>query len=159
MHRKHFDIAEILHRHGADIHVWGGLTFTPLHAATVDGRVDVAQFEVARMLLERRADVNARTQDGRSPLHIASYSFLIRDKLDIMQLLLEHGADANALDDEGSTPLHRSLYVPEEVTILIKPSLEVICLLLKHGANIDVENSKGKTAFQIASEKGYHEIV
>ena len=76
-----------------------------------------------------------------------------------MQLLLEHGADANALDDEGSTPLHRSLYVPEEVTILIKPSLEVICLLLKHGANIDVENSKGKTAFQIASEKGYHEIV
>ena len=68
LHRKHFrvDITELLHQHGADIHVRGCHEFTPLHAATAGGRVDVAQWP-----FDHDADVNAQTVDLWTPLHVA----------------------------------------------------------------------------------------
>jgi ankyrin repeat protein len=57
---------------------------------------------VARLLLERGADVNARAKDGLTPLHAAS-SFA---ELAAVRLLLEHGADVKAEDNHGRTSLH-----------------------------------------------------
>ena len=56
---------------------------------------------VARLLLERGADVNARAKDGSTPLHTAS---CFAD-LAAVRLLLEHGADVKAEDDRGRTAL------------------------------------------------------
>ena len=180
---KHLQVAELLHQHGAGIDEWDEDNWTPLHvASSAEGLVDVAQwllnhgadvdaqrhasgtplylainngnFEIARMLLEHKADINTRDLDGHVALHLASSPSNTRDQLEIMELLLRHGADTNALDGGGSTPLHLSLYASDT-----KPSREVICLLLKHGANVDAENNEGMTALQIASEVGYYDIV
>ena len=50
---------------------------------------------VAKLLLENGADVNARDENGNTPLKIAINS----GKEDMIEFLLAHGADANAPDN------------------------------------------------------------
>ena len=54
------------------------------------------------MLLDHKADPNAKTEDGRTPLLEAAF----RDKMALVELLLARGAEANAPGYEGSTALH-----------------------------------------------------
>ena len=57
---------------------------------------------VARYLLERGVDVNARDVfDGRTALHVAAEA----GSVPFIQLLLSYGADADARDKSGNTPL------------------------------------------------------
>lgn len=57
---------------------------------------------VARCLLERGVDVNARDVfDGRTALHVAAEA----GNVPFVQLLLSFGADAGARDKSGNTPL------------------------------------------------------
>jgi ankyrin repeat protein len=46
--------------------------------------------------------VNARTDDGQTPLHAAA----IGETPEKIIILLEAGADVNARDRSGGTPLH-----------------------------------------------------
>ena len=60
------------------------------------------------MLLEYRADPNAKDKLESTPLHNAA-----RGKNPVVaRLLLESGADPEASDQSGSTPLH---YAEEEI--------------------------------------------
>jgi len=59
------------------------------------------QLEVAKLLLERGADVNARDMDGKTALHFTAAE---GRSADTVRLLLEHGADVNAVDRFGFTP-------------------------------------------------------
>jgi len=67
-----------------------------LHKAAARG-----DLERVRELIKRRADVNARDKDGRTPLHHAAYN----GRLEVARLLVERGADVNARDKNGWTPL------------------------------------------------------
>ena len=60
--------------------------FTPLHYATMIGHPDVA-----RILLESKADVNARDSQDGTPLHHAVRS----GRKDVVSLLLEFNADTS----------------------------------------------------------------
>ncbi len=75
--------------------------WTPLHLAAFFGHT-----EVARSLLDRGADVNARSRSSRfarenTPLHAAAANRQTK----VAELLLERGADVNARDGHGFTPL------------------------------------------------------
>jgi ankyrin repeat protein len=72
--------------------------FTPLHSAvaTDAGAVDV---EIVRMLLDKGAEPNAKSQSGSTPLHTVGFTG-DRASLD---LLLEHGADAAIKNNDGKT--------------------------------------------------------
>ena len=53
-------------------------------------------------LLNSGADIQGRSKDGSTPLHIAAYY----ENTDGVQTLLGAGADIQALSEDGSTPLH-----------------------------------------------------
>jgi uncharacterized protein len=73
--------------------------WTALHLA--------ANAEIAAMLLDAGADINARNRHkfagpGNSPLSGAVY----QDRRDVVRFLIERGADLNQGDNAGFTPLH-----------------------------------------------------
>ena len=73
---------------------------TPLHAACVSDSLEVIQ-----VLLDHKADPNAKTINQRTPLHFAC-SKNGENCEDIVWLLLSSGADPEIIDNHGKKPIH-----------------------------------------------------
>ncbi len=87
---------------------------TPLASAAAS-----KQTEIARMLIARGANVNARAASGHIPLHEASAN----GNVELVRLLIENGADINAKTDDGRTPLDFATeYNRPEVIEILKES-------------------------------------
>jgi len=69
---------------------------TPLNTAAVFG-----QTEMAKLLIEKGADVSIANRDGNTALHIASFFA----HAEFVKLLLEKGASVSAKSGRGETPL------------------------------------------------------
>jgi len=91
--------------------------------------------EGAKILLDRKVDVNAQDRDGRSALHQAT-----RWGVEITRLLLDHGANVNAHDNDGRTAL---------MLAAEGGRLDVAKALLAEGANVRLKDKKGKTALDL----------
>lgn len=57
---------------------------------------------VAKLLLEKSANLNAFCKKGMTPLHCAAY----HGDVQLVKLFLENKAKVDAVDSSGSTPLH-----------------------------------------------------
>lgn len=80
---------KLLSESGAKIDVKGRDKWTPLHHVSwFSGNVECAKY-----LIEKGANVNAKTNAAQTPLMIAA----LQGFDDIVRLLLEKGADANRL--------------------------------------------------------------
>ena len=55
-------------------------------------------------LIEAGADVNARNQDGETPLIVAT----LHEHISIMEMLIDKGADVNCWDANYETALHHA---------------------------------------------------
>ncbi len=102
--------------------------------------------EIVKILLEKGADIEAKTKDGLTPLMFASRN----GHHEIVKTLLEKGADieAKTIDDFPSLIL-ASRYGYHEI----------VKTLLEKGANIEAKNIDGWNSLMLASQYGYREIV
>ena len=104
--------------------------------------------DVARLLIERGADVHARAENANNvmPVHAAAAAC---DR-ETMRLLLERGADPNALQQLDFTPLHGAAG---------RGDVEMAKLLLAHGAERTPKGSNGETPADVARSHGHPEFA
>lgn len=89
--------ADVNHIHDPD---GTGMRQSYLHMAAAHGNE-----RVLNLLVERGANVNARTRDGETPLHSAA----VCNQKNSAQILLRSGALLNAEDSNGVTPIEHAV--------------------------------------------------
>ncbi|CAI9772280.1 unnamed protein product [Fraxinus pennsylvanica] len=94
---------------------------TPLHMAAKSGCN-----ESVKMLLSRGAFVEAKANNGMTPLHLAVWHSLRSEDYSTVKTLLESDADGSAEDNEGMTPLNHLSQGPgsEKLRELLNKHLE-----------------------------------
>ncbi|KAG6613606.1 uncharacterized protein IUM83_04524 [Phytophthora cinnamomi] len=97
--------------------------------------------DVMALLLRFGAQVDARSQDGKTALHCSTSD----DAYDVAKFLLDAGAEIDTLDESGKTPLH---YCVQEGGLLVTD------LLLSCGASIDVEDKDGTSSLALVLQRG-----
>jgi ankyrin repeat protein len=139
--------------------------------------LDDPDLTIAKILLEKGAEVNCHNSDRSTPLVGAT----VHNKIDSLRWLLENGANPDEADDEGDTALHYAAQLGRRdiVKVLLKcdadpnavnacsqsplfdaieqnqPGCEtIVSLLLAAGAKQDVVNCEGCTLLQMAKKKG-----
>jgi ankyrin repeat protein len=101
--------------------------------------------EKAKSLLAQGASVNARDENGGTPLMNASYvgdTEVGFHPLGVVKLLLTHGANVNAKDKFGGTAL---------MTASSTDSIQAVKLLLAKGAQVNAQDKEGRTALMGAA--------
>lgn len=106
---------------------YGAKTEEALFAA-----VSNQDIEAASKYLERGANVNARSNNGSTPLHIAAS---LGNK-QITELLIDKGADVNAKDRHNRNPLY---FAAKYATA--KYNRSVAALLIVNGAIVDINSA------------------
>ena len=128
------DIAKILaieHPEGVNARRFDNPT-TPLHLASANGHVDLA-----RMLVDRGANVSAQKEDGWTALHLASRY----GHVDLARMLVERGADMSAQKENGWTALHLASRIGH---------VDLARMLVECGADMSVQKEDGWTALHLA---------
>lgn len=107
-------------KYGIDMNTINKKGKTPLHMAISKDNV-----EIARLLLENKADVNNTDRWGNTSLHLA----ISGGNIEITRLLLEYKANMNKTNLIGNTPLK---------TAVLHKNIEITRLLLEYSAeNVD----------------------
>ena len=89
--------------------------------------------------IEAGANVNARNEDGATPLHTAAVANLAPS---VIMALIEGGANPNARTERGSAPLHWAVNHGDAGAIIA---------LLAGGADVNARDEGGKTALHYAA--------
>jgi len=113
----------------------------PLHLASRYGHVDLA-----RMLVERGADVSAQKKDGSTALHLASRY----GRVDLARMLVERGADVSAQNKDGLTALHLASRYGH---------VDLARMLIEHSTNMAPQKKDGLTALHLASHYGHVDLA
>ena len=139
-------VEHLIAKHPQNVNADGGYYVRPIVAA-----LSGEHFQTADLLRHNGADLNARGDYGRNPLHGAADS----GNLEVVRKLIEYDpAFINAREGAGGeTPFHWASegQNPRDGS--------VVRLLLEHGADINVQNNGGRTPLHTASWNGALEVV
>ncbi len=111
-----------------------------IQAVQNDDRAAVAE------LLKRKVDVNAREEDGATPLSWAA----VRCNVEIARLLLRAGADPNLRNEQGIDALYLAI---------VNGSPAIAKLLLENRADANAARDDGETRLMTAARLGQLEVV
>jgi uncharacterized protein len=92
---------------------------------------------VVKFLVEQQAEVNAKKNNGKTPLH----SVAANGHLEVVKLLIEQRAEVNAKSTFWSTPVHVAIY---------SSGIETAKVLVELGADVSVIDGYGKSALDWA---------
>jgi TonB family protein len=107
------------------------------------GNGDIAS---ARQQLKNGADVNARDDEGKTPLFPA----IMFGNLELAELLITNGADVNARSTSGFTSMHFAAFGGDK---------KAIVLLIKYGADQNIKEQRGNTPLDIALSENNTELA
>jgi uncharacterized protein len=122
------------------------------HSAFAAGRSDVADAAMkrdassVRLLIQKRADVNAPQADGATAVHWAVYN----DDVELLETLIRAGANVTAVTREGITPLHMACLYGDS---------RAISALLKAGADAKQKGPAGETMLMLTARNGRPEAI
>jgi len=109
---------------------------------SIHDAVESLNVSKVRQLCEDSPDiVNATTDEGDTPLHLAAW----QNSVEITQLLLQKHANINAKGDLGRTPLHCAS---------IHDAGKVVPILLKHGADVNAKDDTKFTPLLYSARQG-----
>ncbi|KFY45887.1 hypothetical protein V494_00717 [Pseudogymnoascus sp. VKM F-4513 (FW-928)] len=162
------DMATLLLDTGADVNACGSFDIntydiyeelnnherrgTALHFALL--RKEDTGLPMAKLLLDRGADLGRTDNDLATPLHIAARHC----NQSTVKLVLDHGAAVNMRDRWGKTPLFGAVEQLESFGFppggIKRPDQDITKLLLDHGALANIRDDSGVTAlFQTSHHK------
>uniref|UniRef100_A0A8C9T805 Poly [ADP-ribose] polymerase n=1 Tax=Scleropages formosus TaxID=113540 RepID=A0A8C9T805_SCLFO len=95
--------------------------------------------QVCELLLRKGANVNEKTRDFLTPLHLASE----KSHNDVIEVLVKHEAKVNALDNLGQTALHRAAHCGH---------LQTCRLLLSSGCDPLIMSLQGFSPSQMGNQ-------
>ena len=180
----HYELAAFLLDKGADPNA-AGQGWTALHQVTVTPRLSYGRFphppqtgrlspiELAKKLIERGADVNARmtvvtlgdgyrtrmNRLGATPLLLAAKGAYP----EMMRLLLDHGADLHATTADGSTALMLAagvaIFNEGDDAGTEAETLEAVKLCVERGADVSQADGNGETALHGAAYRGHNSVA
>ena len=104
----------------------------PIGSRSLHDAIYKNQLELAKLLIEKGAPLDAVDSYGNTPLHVVIY----KDQLELGKLLIEKGAPLDAVDSYGNTPLHEAIN---------KGQWELAKLLIKKVASVDAVDSYGSS--------------
>ncbi|XP_052821129.1 E3 ubiquitin-protein ligase MIB2-like isoform X2 [Mya arenaria] len=111
--------------------------YTGLHLAAFNGNKEAVDF----LLGQRRTEINARTDDGKTAVQLACEEL----KTDVVKLLIHQGADVTSLDNSGKNCLHLAFTANDEEQAEVQDELaELVTLLIAEGVPCDVTDADGK---------------
>jgi ankyrin repeat protein len=141
---------------------------TDLKAKLDDSLHQAKSVEVAKLLIQKGANVNAKDEGGWVPLHsIINLRSMMpasdknqNNSIQIVELLVTKGANVNALNDEGKTPLDLAEmvlgYDSPEAKAAKKESADI---LRKHGGRTSRSLQAAAESIEAAASEGDIEAV
>ena len=117
-------------------------------STTLHSMCELGALDRVKNLIEMYGNVDARSQKGRTPLHIACRN----GHIDVAEYLIcECDCDKEAKDNQKLTPLHAACLMGQ--TDIVK------CLISRFGCKIDARDDEGWTPLHIACVRGYTDII
>jgi len=140
-------VVEALLHHRADVNAKDDQGSTPLHKLrTAAGHQVEDQADLAQLLIEGEANVDAQDNSGKTLAHFAA----MQNIDGLLQVLLEARADPGPKDGLGNTPLH---------ACVAKSGVAVASLLLEHRAMVDAPGAGGSTPLARAVTLGHTSLT
>ena len=117
-----------------------------LFDAVENKEISLVKKLLTRLLVFKRADVNARNHFGSTALHIAA----IYDSYDIALFILKHGAHVDETDNDGKTPLHHAAH---------NGHLAFVKLLVENAADCNRADNRGQCPLGLAITGNHLKIL